>query len=180
VKVSGADSVMEQVIRAVSEERVALGFTFETEQLDGLVFHPMFTDEFIAVLPCSHPLSTNREVSWDQLAQYPFIAMNRGSAIRRWVDSHYDNLAIKLNMVAEASQLATLGQFVEHGLGVSIVPGLCQQQMQRLGLVCLPIHGQGLSKRVGMVKKVHGNMSVSAQALWDWVISQTSMCESGS
>ena len=173
VKVSVADIVMEQVIKAVSEERVALGFTFETEQLNGLEFYPMFSDEFIAVLPRLHPLNHASEVSWTELAQYPFIAMNRGSAIRRWVDSYYDTLNIKLNMVAEASQLATLGQFVEHGLGVSIVPGLCRQQMQRLGLLCLPIHGEGLSKRVGMVKKKQGNMSVSAQALWDWVSQST-------
>ncbi|MDO6838400.1 LysR family transcriptional regulator [Paraglaciecola chathamensis] len=173
VKVSVADIVMEQVIKAVLEERVAMGFTFETEQLEGLTFHPMFSDKFIAVLPSKHALSANSEVSWGQLAQYPFVAMNRGSAIRRWVDSHYEHLALKLNMVAEASQLATLGQFVEHELGVSIVPGLCQQQMQRLGLVCLPIKGPGLSKRVGMVKKVQSNMSVSAQALWDWVNQQS-------
>lgn len=172
VKVAVADIVMEQVINAVSEERVALGFTFETEQLDGLLFHPMFTDEFIAVLPKLHPLSQQSSVTWNAIAQSPFIAMNRGSAIRRWVDNHYEALELKVNMVAEASQLATLGQFVEHGLGVSIVPGLCQQQMQRLGLRCLPIEGDRLSKRVGMIKKVQGNMSVSAQALWDWVIKQ--------
>ncbi|WP_158769400.1 LysR family transcriptional regulator [Paraglaciecola sp. L1A13] len=173
VKVSVSDIVMEQVIKAVSDERVALGFTFETEQLDGLTFFPMFTDKFIAVVPQSHPLTKYTTLSWAQLAQYPFIAMNRGSAIRRWVDSHYETLDLKLSMVAEASQLATLGQFVEHGLGVSIVPGLCEQQMQRLGLVCLPIKGEGLSKRVGMLKKQQSNMSVSAQALWDWVSQHT-------
>ncbi|MFT7215116.1 MAG: LysR family carnitine catabolism transcriptional activator [Paraglaciecola sp.] len=171
IKISVADIVMEQVIKSVSQGRVELGFTFETEQLDGIDFHPMFTDEFIAVLPANSPLARHDHLHWQQLNARPFVAMNRGSAIRGWVDDYCEQLGFSLNIVAEASQLATLGQFVEHGLGVSVVPGLCRVQMSRLGLVCLPIQNAELSKRVGMIKKTRSNMSVSAQALWDWVVS---------
>ncbi|MFT5312406.1 MAG: LysR family carnitine catabolism transcriptional activator [Paraglaciecola sp.] len=173
IKISVADIVMESVIGAVRHDRVELGFTFETEQLEGIEFHPMFTDTFIAVLPADNVLATSTQLSWQQLCAHPFVAMNRGSAIRSWIQSHVDQQGLSLNIVAEAGQLATLGQFVKHGLGISVVPGLCKEQMSDKGLCCLPIKNSGLVKRAGMIKKSRGNLSVAAASLWDWVVSQS-------
>ena len=76
---------------------------------------------------------------------------------------------MRLNVVAEAGQLATLGRLVKHGLGISVVPCLCSEQMQNEGLVCLPFVNSGLQKRVGMVKSSRGTLSVAAHAFWHWV-----------
>jgi len=173
IKISVADIVMESVIGAVRHDRVELGFTFETEQLEGIEFHPMFTDTFIAILPADHALAQFSELSWQQLSAHPFVAMNRGSTVRAWIQSHMDHLGLPLNIVAEAGQLATLGQFVKHGLGISVVPGLCKAQMSGTGLCCLPIKNCGLVKRVGMIKKSRSNLSVAAASLWEWVVSQS-------
>jgi LysR family carnitine catabolism transcriptional activator len=169
IKIAVQDVVMEVVIAAVIEGRAEIGFTFENEQLEGLEFFPMFTDQFIAVLPESHVLSQYSILSWQQLAAYPFIAMNRGSSIRRWIEDYINRSALNLNIVIEAGQLATLGQFVKCGLGVSVVPGLCEQQMLSKGLVCRPISDSGMLKRVGMLKSSRVSLSVAAQTLWDMV-----------
>jgi LysR family transcriptional regulator, carnitine catabolism transcriptional activator len=173
ITIAVQDVVMESVIAAVMAGRAEIGFTFENEQLEGLEFFPMFTDQFIAVLPESHALSEYSILSWQQLAAYPFIAMNRGSAIRRWIEDHIIRSTLSLDIVIEAGQLATLGQLVKSGLGVSVVPGLCKQQMLDKGLVCRPISDSGLQKRVGMLKSSRVNLSVAAQTLWDMVTSRT-------
>ena len=173
ITISVADIVMESVLAGIRHDRVELGFTFETEQLEGIEFYPMFTDTFIAVLPLDHVLAQSSELSWQQLSAHAFVAMNRGSAIRGWIKQHMDVLGLSLNIVAEAGQLATLGQFVKHGLGISVVPGLCREQMSDKGLCCLPIKNSGLVKRVGMIKKSRSNLSVAATSLWDWVVSQS-------
>lgn len=79
-----ADVVMESVIKDVQAGRAEIGFSFEHEKMDGLEFHPILTDNFIAVLPINHPLNEYRVLTWSQIALYPFIAMNKGSAIRQW------------------------------------------------------------------------------------------------
>lgn len=170
IKISVLDIVMESVIKSVREARVDLGFTFETEHLDGIEFYPMFTDNFIAVMPMDSELAKFQQLSWSQLCAHPFVAMNRGSAIRGWIHEHVSQLGLTIDTVAEAGQLATLGQFVKYGLGISVVPGLCREQMENKGLRCLPIENGGLFKRVGMIKKVRGNMSVAANTLWEWVL----------
>jgi LysR family carnitine catabolism transcriptional activator len=146
IKLSVADVVMESVIKDVQAGRAEIGFSFEHEKMDALEFHPILTDNFIAVLPINHPLSENKVLSWSQIALYPFVAMNKGSAIRQWIDSFMELNHLSLNIVVEASQLATLGQFVKHDLRVSGVPALCNEQMLSKDLVCLKIHQSGLSK----------------------------------
>lgn len=174
IKLSVTDVVMESVIKDVQAGRAEIGFSFEHEKMDGLEFHPILTDNFIAVLPINHPLSENKELSWSQIALYPFVAMNKGSAIRQWIDSFMELNHLSLNIVVEASQLATLGQFVKHDLGVSVVPALCEEQMLSKELVCLKIHQSGLSKRVGIIKQKNGNLSQVAASFWQWTVSNIS------
>jgi LysR family carnitine catabolism transcriptional activator len=174
IKLSVADVVMESVIKDVHAGRAEIGFSFEHEKMDGLEFHPILTDNFIAVLPVNHPLSEHQVLSWSQISLYPFVAMNKGSAIRQWIDSFMDINHLSLNIVVEASQLATLGQFVKHDLGVSVVPALCQEQMLSKELLCLRIHQSGLSKRVGIIRKKNGNLSSVATSFWQWTVNNIS------
>lgn len=170
IKLSVADVVMESVIKDVQAGRAEIGFSFEHEKMDGLEFHSILTDNFIAVLPTNHPLSENTRLSWSQIALYPFVAMNKGSAIRHWIDSFMVINNLSLNIVVEASQLATLGQFVKHDLGVSVVPAICREQMLSKDLVCLNIHQSSLSKRVGIIRQKNGNLSSVAAAFWQWTV----------
>ena len=170
IKLSVADVVMESVIKDVQAGRAEIGFSFEHEKMDGLEFHPILTDNFIAVLPANHPLSKHQMLSWSQIAMYPFVAMNKGSAMRQWIDSFMEIHHLSLNIVVEASQLATLGQFVKHDLGVSVVPALCQEQMLSKNLVCLKIYQRGLSKRVGIIRQKNGNLSTVAASFWKWAV----------
>ncbi len=174
IKLSVTDVVMESVIKDVQAGRVEIGFSFEHEKMDGLEFHPILTDNFIAVLPVNHPLSEHQVLSWSQIALYPFIAMNKGSAIRQWIDSFMEINHLSLNIVVEASQLATLGQFVKHDLGVSVVPALCQEQMLSKELLCLRIHQSGLSKRVGIIRQTNANLSSVATSFWQWTVNNIS------
>ncbi len=163
------DVVMESVIQLVREGRAELGFTFETEKLDGLEFHSLFEDRFIALIPPQNELSELQSITWEELAKNDFIAMNRGSTVRGWLDDYVTEAGIELNIVLEAGQLSTIGQFVKHQMGVSVVPGICEQQMTDKGLVCLPISDSKLVKSLGMIKVSRKSLSVPAQAFWNAV-----------
>ncbi|WP_299081318.1 LysR family transcriptional regulator [uncultured Paraglaciecola sp.] len=179
IKLSVTDVVMESVIKDVQAGRAEIGFSFEHENMDGLQFHPIFTDNFIAVLPANHPLCIHQTLAWSQIALYPFVAMNKGSAIRQWIDAYIDINNLSLDIEVEASQLATLGQFVKHDLGVSVVPALCQEQMRSKDLLCLEIHQSGLRKRVGIIRQKNANLSSVAASFWQWTVENISYPEFG-
>ncbi|QJR82578.1 LysR family transcriptional regulator [Alteromonas pelagimontana] len=160
------DVVMEATIDSVLTGRAEIGFTFEPEVLDGFEFVPLFSDHFVAVLYPSHPQASAKSIGWPALLANPFIAMNRGSAVRKWTEQIAQDVGT-LTIIAEAGQLGSLGQLIAQRLGVSVVPALCTAQMQSKGLICLPIENSPLIKRVGMIRQSRGSLSAAAQALWE-------------
>ncbi|WP_026374764.1 LysR family transcriptional regulator [Aestuariibacter salexigens] len=166
IKLQVHDVVMETVFQFVASGRAELGFTFEHEHMEGFDFHVINEDEFIAVVPPDHSLASKARVTWQQLSAYPFVLMNRESTVRKWVERFIAEKNLQLNTVAEAGQLNTLGKFVRHGLGISVVPGLCQTQMNEMGLRCISIEGKNLRKSLGMIKTSRNTLSVPASALW--------------
>jgi LysR family carnitine catabolism transcriptional activator len=168
VTIKIVDEVMDKVIQQVRENRAELGFVFEPENLTGLQFTPIFLDNFILVLPPHHPLSTVEDIGWNDLVEHPFAAMNYGSTMRIWLDKEAEQANVALDIVAEASQFATIGQLVKESVGISIVPALCLEQMEERGLECLSLAHLGFSKAVGILTKTRANLSAPAMFLMDW------------
>lgn len=166
------DVVMELVIEAVYSERADIGFVFEPETLQGLTFAPLLTDHFCAVMPSHHELATHKSIVLNDLRTYPLIAMNIGSSIRSWVDKAFAEEGFQPTIIAEASQLGTIGQLVNTGLGLAIVPQLSNQQMLTKSLTCIPLNNALLKKRVGMIALASSGLSSAAQKLWDSAIKQ--------
>lgn len=172
IKISVIDIVMESVINSVQQGRAEIGFTFETDQLDGLTFQPLIKNKFIAVVHHDHQISKYQEVDWGTLSRFDFVAMNRGSNMRNWIDQFVSENGITLSIVTEANQLATLGEFVKCDLGISVVPGICETQFSNSGLRCIPIVNGNIEKNIGMIRQSRKALSVPAQAMWDQVIQQ--------
>jgi LysR family carnitine catabolism transcriptional activator len=162
VTIKIVDEVMDKVIQQVRENRAELGFVFEPENLTGLQFTPIFLDNFILVLPPEHPLSANEGIQWRDLVKHSFVAMNYGSTMRIWLDKEAVQANVTLDIVAEASQFATIGQLVKESVGISIVPALCQEQMEARGLECLSLAHLGFNKAVGILTKIRANLSAPA------------------
>jgi LysR family carnitine catabolism transcriptional activator len=162
VTIKIVDEVMDKVVLQVRENRAEIGFVFEPENLTGLQFTPIFLDNFILVLPPYHPLSNVDGISWNDLVKHPFVVMNYGSTMRIWLDKEAEQANVVLDIVAEASQFATIGQLVKENVGISIVPALCLEQMEERGLECLPLAHLGFNRAVGMLTKIRANLSAPA------------------
>lgn len=172
ISISVQDVVMESAMSAVRDSRAELGITFESDTLDGLDFLPLFDNDCVLICQPEHELALQTEVNWGEISDFPFVAMNWGSTMRRWIDEASVQHNLTLNITAEAGQLVTLGQFVSVGMGVSVVPALCRTQMENKGLVCRPIRNSGLIKQVGIVRRQRGSLSVAANAFMELLLAE--------
>ncbi|WP_288128908.1 LysR family transcriptional regulator [Microbulbifer sp.] len=158
------DIVMEQVIQAVRNGRAEIGLTFRPDDLAGLEFTPLEKGEFHAVLPSDHPLAKRRQLQWADLATQPFVAMNHGSAVRRWTDQAFADSGGEVRLLCEAYQLSTIGQLVKVGMGVSAMPSLCAPQMEEFGLRSIPLTAPAVTPQLGVIFRSLGGLSAPAQA----------------
>jgi LysR family transcriptional regulator, carnitine catabolism transcriptional activator len=165
VEVSVHDVVQEQVVDMVQSGRVELGCGFEPEGEGALAFEPLFIDRFIAIVPPDSPLSALTSVSWAQLLTHNFIALQRPSSTRRLLEESLAAKGMELSVALECHQLATVTQMVAAGLGVSVVPSLCRQQVSALGVRCLELSRPSIRKPVGMITRLDQQLSTAATAI---------------
>ena len=156
------DVVAEDAIEIIRQGRAELAFSFDPGECDDLVFEPLFTDHFIAALPKNNPLMNKREVSWQMLSEHEFIALQHPSTIRLLIEERLQAQQQSLNITYETNQLATIGQMVATGLGVSAMPSLYREQLDAQGVVCRALVSPRVSRRVGIVyRKKHAISSVA-------------------
>ena len=163
ININVQDIVMEEVISAVQSGRVELGITFEPDNLDGLDFQPLFNDRFVAIVPPQHALAAQTQVSFADLLDHVLVSLNRGSSTRRWTEAAIAAADRQPPHIFEAFQLTTVGAMVAAGVGVAVVPALCQGQMEALGAICRPISHGGIERRVGIFTRRRQALSAPAQ-----------------
>lgn len=170
VNVAVHDVINEQVLEMVRHRRVELGIGFEPESTSSLVFTPFYLDRFVAVVPADSALVGRAVVTWEQLLQHDFIALQRPSAVRLLLEQNTAQRHGKLAVAFESHQLSTIGRMVASGLGVSAVPALCRQQMEELGARCIALEEPRIERRIGVMRLADHKLSAAAQALMDVLV----------
>lgn len=159
------DVIAEDAVAMVKTGRVELALSFDPDESDDLQFESLFTDDFVAALPLEHPLLAHKNITWQTLTKYPFIALQRPSSIRHLIESSLEEKGINLNVEFETNQLATIGQMVATGLGVSAMPSLYLKQLQAQSVECRPLSKPTVSRRVGIITRRRYPLSSAAHAL---------------
>ncbi|HEY3047708.1 MAG TPA: LysR family transcriptional regulator [Polaromonas sp.] len=134
----------------------------------GLSTELLCTDRFYLVCRKDHPLATEKVLTLKKLVPYPFVHMSRNSSVRQALDAALHPL--QTNTVLEVDQLATVTGMVEAGLGISVVPALTLFHFERENLVTRPLAIANLTRKIYVVRRQEGSLSVAAQALHDLIV----------
>ena len=177
VNLSIQNIVMDDAIESVRKGRNELAISFASENMNGLDFTPLYDVTFMAVYS-DHFLSKLQNVDltndWSALFEFPMVAMDKDSTVRRWLDETTQAHNLQSQIVAEVNQLDSLGQLVSMGLGVGIVPSLCEGQMKQLGLHMQTISPEILRQPVGVVTRSQSPLSIAGQGMVDLLKSSLS------
>tara|TARA_R110002167_G_scaffold239602_1_gene444709 strand:- start:688 stop:1611 length:924 start_codon:yes stop_codon:yes gene_type:complete len=165
VKITLNDVIAEEVVAMVRSGRVELGISFDPGESDDLIFTPLFEDRFVAVLPAEHSLLKQKRVSASKLLKSDFITLQAPSRVRDLIRNEFSSYGLSLSPAFETHKLATIGRMVANGLGVSVVPSLCQQQMHELGAQCLPLIKPSIRQQVGVITNRRYPLSAACEAM---------------
>lgn len=165
IRVALHDVIAEEVVRMVRHGIAEIGVSFYPGAEDDLTFTPLFEDRFVAVLASDHPLAAAAEVDIASLIAEDLITLQAPSQVRQLIADMLAEQQLPFSPAFEAHQLVTIGRMVANRLGVSIVPALCEQQMQEVGACCRPIRDAGLTRQVGILSRRRYPLSAASQAL---------------
>ncbi|AQZ63643.1 LysR family transcriptional regulator YbhD [[Actinomadura] parvosata subsp. kistnae] len=134
---------------------------------DRLEHRPLIRDRFRAVLPESHPLADRDEVTWEDLAAQPFLAVGPESSVRRLTDAAFEQAGAVVAPAAEAGNVATVGGLVAAGLGVSAMPALVLPLLGPGHVVHRTLVGPAVERRLDIVVRARRTLPPAAAAFLD-------------
>lgn len=144
VRVSLAEGNPPTLAQMVLHEQADIALATETLAVTpGLAALPVYSWEHVIVFRPDHPLaeltsSQARELSLEQLAQYPLITYDPQFSGRRRIDEIFEQAGVQPDIVLEAIDADIIKTYVDVGLGVGIIAGMAFDPRRDKGLVGLP------------------------------------------
>nr|WP_269783248.1 LysR substrate-binding domain-containing protein [Marinibactrum halimedae] len=166
------DVIAEDVVELVRGGRVEMGVCFDPGPCDDLVFEELFTDAFMAVFPKGHKFDSMKEITWSQLMDEHFIALQKPSSTRLYIEKILAEYDISFAAQTEANQLSTIGRMVSAGVGVSVVPQLCEAQMRDMNCACRTLKSPQVALPVGLLHRRRYSLSAAAEAMRQSIVQE--------
>ncbi len=126
----------EQIVTAVEEEKIALGFIEGPPRSRDLTLAPFLEDELVLLAPSAHEWAEHAEIAPEYLTAAPLLMRERGSGTRHIIELALERHHIRrksLNVVMELDSTEAIKSAVEAGLGVGFVSRWAIAKDARLG-----------------------------------------------
>lgn len=154
----------ERIIENVLDGIFEIGICFQPILNEQLEFKALFDEDFLALLPKTHPLAQQSRISWQQLYADPFVTLQHPSIVRLLLEQNAHRLGMILDLKVECHQISSLSSFVVQGLGVSAIPRHFQDFIDKEHNVLLEIDQSQVHQAVGIVyKKDHTLSNISKE-----------------
>ena len=117
----GKSVVIEQHIL---ENKIDIGLIENQSEHPDINVLPFMEDYMQAIVAPDHPLAKYSQVTLEQLAQYPFLMREKGSAGREILDACFALEQITVHPLWESASTQAIVRGVAEGLGVAVLPCL--------------------------------------------------------
>jgi DNA-binding transcriptional LysR family regulator len=129
----------EETLQTVLNDQAEFGFIGKEPANRKLVVNRLWQDRLVLAVPFKHTLAKRRSVAVKELAEFPFIVRERGSATRDIVEEclqrHFDINFSHFNVVCEMGSSEAVKEAILAGLGVSILSVFAIERELKQGML---------------------------------------------
>lgn len=124
LKVEAVISKSRDIEQDLLDGRVDIGLIETQPEAPDLLSIPFMKDSLCAIVAPNYPLAQMDTVSLTQLARYPFLMREKGSAGREILDACFSMLQQPVHPAWESASTQAIVRGVAEGLGVAVLPFL--------------------------------------------------------
>jgi DNA-binding transcriptional LysR family regulator len=165
VKVAVKRSLSREIHSALLRYEIDLGVLSYNPRNPDLESTVVSQDELCLIVPPSHPLAAQGEVSISELGRESFIAHNVASPYRQMVVETFARCRTPLNIAVEMPTVETIKKFVRLGMGVAFAPRMCiEDELARGEFVAVQVLELRIQRKLRLIYRRHATLSAAAQA----------------
>ncbi len=163
------DTLVEKVVGLVFTGEVDIGMGPERAANSDIVAGPWFKLPFMAVLPPTHALCARRQLTWQQLSQYPLITLQGQFTDLLAHDLGSARRKLTLSATREVHFMSTALSMVQAGLGLTVCIPYALNLVQQHGLVLRPIRQPVIERAFYVFSRRGSTLSHAAQAFYNFL-----------
>ncbi|MFZ6849716.1 CysB family HTH-type transcriptional regulator [Undibacterium sp. RuRC25W] len=91
---------------------------------DGLISLPCYQWEHVVIVPVDHPLLRVKNVTLEEIAEFPLVTYDAAFAGRSKIDQAFQIRNLKPDILLEAIDADVIKTYVELGMGIGIIAGM--------------------------------------------------------
>lgn len=92
------------------------------ESKNQLQWIQLWSEELFLIVPSIHHLAKHESITLQELADEPFVLLEKGNGLRGITDQLFEEAGITPKITFEGEEVHTVAAFVAAGLGVTIIP----------------------------------------------------------
>ena len=109
-----------EICRALLESRIDIGLVFDPGQVPGIANERLATGRFFVLTPPGMSFESRDSLGVEDLADHPFISLDRRGPLGRLLSRHFESSELTLNTVAYAETYHVAKSLVAHGAGITV------------------------------------------------------------
>lgn len=164
VQVRLADCAVESVAARILSGEADVGIAPEREPAPALDARLLFELPFALVFPKGHPLECRERVTWQDLADYPFISLQGQFTERLLADMHGALREVTLKPAYEVAFMTTALAMVSSGLGVTVCLPYAEPLVSLYQLCIRELEAPRLTRRFFVHTRPQRTLSPAAEA----------------
>jgi DNA-binding transcriptional LysR family regulator len=169
IDVRVADSAVENVIARVLSGESDFGIGPERESMPQLEARELFEMPFSLVFPQGHPLEANERVTWQDVARYPFIALQGQFTERLLADMQALLREVQLKPANEVTFMTTALAMVSAGLGITVCLPYAEPLVRLHQLHMRVLEEPRLTRRFFVYTRAGRSLSPAAESFIDFL-----------
>lgn len=130
VRTGHSEDILDMVLR----DEVQIGLTLRLKHRD-IETKKLYDDEFILVVPPSHPFSRLPRVTMEDVAREGVVSFDRTTNYYKLVNAIFVNSGLAPKGRLEMDNVETAKKMVEKGLGISLLPRMAVQKEIASGIL---------------------------------------------
>jgi len=167
----------EEIVSAVEEEKIALGFIEGPPRNRDLALTPFLEDELVLLVPAGHEWAERSEISPGDLATVPLLMRERGSGTRHIIEMALESHHVRksaLHVVMELDSTEAIKSAVEAGFGAGFVSrwAIAKDARYPSAFQIAKIRGMRLRRHFDLVSRKTPEVSGAAAEFRAFVLSR--------
>ncbi|MGZ8288778.1 MAG: LysR family transcriptional regulator [Telluria sp.] len=164
IQVKLVDCAVENVTARVASGEVDVAIGPEREPTAQVESKVLFEMPFVLVFPQGHPLEPRERVTWQDIADYPFISLQGQFTERLLSDMHSSLRDVPLNPANEVTFMTTALAMVSAGLGVTACLPYAEPLVKLYKLHMRRLHEPELTRRFFVYTRENRSPSPAAES----------------